>query len=150
MIGSNGPRMLRATMPHADSWNSWYNDIGNRPGRASPPLRDRVDEACRDVGRDPAEVERTVAVLVRLPGGTGRAPGRSSSSGRSPPVSGDPAELADALRAFAAEGIGHVQLVLDPITSDSIEALAPALAILDRGGVDDARADRATGRPTAC
>src|SRR5580765_6992232 len=74
MIGSNGPRMLRATMPHADSWNSWYNDFGNRPDGVAA-LRDHVDEACRDVGRDPADVERTVALLVRLPGGTGRLQG---------------------------------------------------------------------------
>ena len=75
MIGSNGPRMLRATMPYADSWNSWYNDFGNRPDGVAA-LRDHVDEACRDVGRDPADVERTVAILVRLPGGTGRLQGR--------------------------------------------------------------------------
>jgi hypothetical protein len=35
------------------------------------------------------------------------------------------------LRALAALGIGHVQLVLDPITSESIAALEPMLAILD-------------------
>ena len=89
-------------MPHADSWNSWYNDIGNRPDGVAP-LRDSVDEACREVGRDPAEVERTVAVLVRLPGGTGRLQG-DLAQGRMPPVSSEPAELAETLRAFAARG----------------------------------------------
>ena len=49
-----------------------------------------------------------------------------------PPVSSDPAELAETLRAYADEGISHVQLVLDPITRPSIEALAPALELLDR------------------
>ena len=131
MIGSNGPRMLRATMPHADSWNSWYNDFGNRPDGVAP-LRDRVDETCRDVGRDPAEVERTVAVLVRLPGGTGRLQGDVEQA-KMPAVSSEPPELAETLRAFAAEGIGHIQLVVDPITKPSIEALARALDILDRG-----------------
>jgi alkanesulfonate monooxygenase SsuD/methylene tetrahydromethanopterin reductase-like flavin-dependent oxidoreductase (luciferase family) len=131
MIGSNGPRMLRATMPYADSWNSWYNDFGNRPDGVAA-LKDRVDETCRDVGRDPAEVERTIAILVRLPGGAGRVQG-DLEQGRMPPVSGEPAELAETLRTFAGEGISHVQLVLDPITKPSIEALAPALAILDRG-----------------
>jgi alkanesulfonate monooxygenase SsuD/methylene tetrahydromethanopterin reductase-like flavin-dependent oxidoreductase (luciferase family) len=130
MIGSNGPRMLRATMAHADSWNSWYNDLGNRPDGVAP-LRAKVDEACREVGRDPAEVERTVAVLVRLPGGTGRLQG-DLEQGRMAPVSSEPTELAETLRAFAAEGIGQVQLVLDPITRPSIEALAPALELLDR------------------
>jgi hypothetical protein len=50
-----------------------------------------------------------------------------------PPVSSEPAELAETLHAFAREGISHVQLVLDPITRPSIEALARALTILDRG-----------------
>ena len=62
-------------------------------------------------------VERTVAVLVRLPGGVGRAQG--DATGRSaPPVVGAPEVIAEALRGFAREGIGHVQLVIDPITTD--------------------------------
>ena len=131
MIGSIGPRMLRATMSHADSWNAWYNDTGNDPAGVAR-LRGLVDDACRDVGRDPSEVDRTVAALVRLPGGTGRLQG-SSAQAAIPPLAGDPAALADALRGFAREGIGHVQLVLDPITLDSIRAVAPVLADLDRG-----------------
>jgi probable F420-dependent oxidoreductase len=74
MIGSKGDRMLAITLPHVDAWNVWYTDTGNRPDGV-PPLRAKVDEACRAVGRDPAEIERTVAVLVRLPGGTGRQDG---------------------------------------------------------------------------
>jgi hypothetical protein len=35
------------------------------------------------------------------------------------------------LRGFAREGIGHVQLVLDPISERSLEALAPVLELLD-------------------
>jgi len=131
MIGSKGPRMLRATMADADSWNAWYNDIGNRAAGVAA-LRAVVDDACRDVGRDPAEVERTVALLVGLPGGTGRLQGDAGQASI-PPLAGDPTELAAALRAVAAEGISHVQLVLDPITLDSIRALAPVLVELDRG-----------------
>jgi alkanesulfonate monooxygenase SsuD/methylene tetrahydromethanopterin reductase-like flavin-dependent oxidoreductase (luciferase family) len=131
MIGSIGPRMLRMTMAHADSWNAWFNDTGNRPD-GIPPVRDLVDGACREIGRDPAAVERTVAVLVRLPGGTGRLQGDGSHRAI-PPVDGDPGALADALRGFAREGISHVQLVLDPISLDAIRAVAPALIDLDRG-----------------
>ena len=29
MIGSNGPRMLAATLPHVDRWNTWYDRYGN-------------------------------------------------------------------------------------------------------------------------
>jgi probable F420-dependent oxidoreductase len=131
MIGSKGPRMLRATMAHADAWNVWFSDTRNRPDGV-PPLRSIVDEACRELGRDPAEVERTVAVQVRLPGGQGRLQG---NAGNDPiePVSGSAAEIAEALRAFAREGIAHVQLVVDPITLESIQALGPVLVELDGG-----------------
>jgi len=131
MIGSKGPRMLRATMAHADSWNVWFTDIRNRPDGV-PPLRAAVDEACRDVGRDPAGVERTVALLVRLAGGSGRLQGDTVKD-LIAPITGTPAQMAETLRAFAREGIAHVQLVLDPITIDSIRALAPVLSELDRG-----------------
>jgi hypothetical protein len=47
-----------------------------------------------------------------------------------PAIPGDPASLIPALRAFDAVGIGHVQLVLDPITLDSIAALEPTVAAL--------------------
>jgi probable F420-dependent oxidoreductase len=131
MIGSRGPRMLRATMAHADSWNAWYNDIENRP-EGVPPIRALVDEACLAVGRDPAAVERTVAVLVRLPDGAGRLQGDVAQA-RVVPADGAPEALAQTLRAYAREGIAHVQLVLDPITLGSIVALGPMLADLDRG-----------------
>jgi probable F420-dependent oxidoreductase len=129
MIGSNGPRMLRIAAPHAQAWNSWFADTGNSP-TGVPRLRDLVDEACRDVRRDPGEVERTVAVLVRFPGGTGRIQGDYTAA-QPTPLDGTPDEMADVLRAYAEEGIGHVQLVIDPITRASIEAFAPVLARLD-------------------
>ena len=67
-----------------------------------------------------------------MPGGRGRVDGGYA---RSPiePLTGSPVEMADTLRAFAREGIAHVQLVLDPITTDAIRGLAPVLAELDRG-----------------
>jgi alkanesulfonate monooxygenase SsuD/methylene tetrahydromethanopterin reductase-like flavin-dependent oxidoreductase (luciferase family) len=133
MIGSNGPRMLRIAVPHVESWNSWFAEIGNRPAGV-PALRALVDEACRDVGRDPAELERSVAVFVRLPEGGGRIQGvYKRDPDPTPPVEGSPAEVAEVLRGYAAEGIDHVQLVLDPITTDSIRALRPVLDELDRG-----------------
>ena len=131
LIGSSGPRMLRITMPHVDAWNVWYTDIGNQPEGLAPFLA-RVDEACRAVGRDPASVERTAAVLVRLPGGRGRVMGDFRSA-EIPPLTGDADELADGLRAYALAGLAEVQLVVDPITTSSIEALAPMLEALDGG-----------------
>ena len=131
MIGSVGERMLRLTLPHVQSWNCWYDAYGNRP-EGIPPLMAKLDAACQAVGRDPATLERTVAVLVQLTGGKGR-PGGSVHMRDIPPIKGTPEELADALRAFAGAGIAHVQLVLDPITLGAIEELASVLELLDRG-----------------
>jgi probable F420-dependent oxidoreductase len=132
LLGSTGERMLRIAAPHIDAWNAWYADTGNRPAGVGP-LRERVDAACREAGRDPAQVERTVAVLVRLPGGTGRIMGDTSQAQAVAPLEGRPDVIAERLRAYVPEGIAHVQLVLDPITVGSIEALGPVLAALDRG-----------------
>jgi probable F420-dependent oxidoreductase len=131
MVGSTGPRMLEITLPHVQQWNVWYARIGNSTDGLEPELR-QVDEVCRKVGRDAAEVERTVAVLVRLAGGAGRVMGDTSQAGIEP-VTGAPEEIAAALRAYAALGVAEVQLVVDPITIESIQALAPVLAELDRG-----------------
>ncbi len=131
LIGSSGERMLRITMPHADAWNAWYATTGNEPAGVRP-LREQVDAACLEVGRDPASVARTVAVFVRLPGGGARVEGDYSDRHVKPlDGSAGPERLAAELRAYAAEGIGHVQLVLDPITEASIAALAPMLELLD-------------------
>jgi probable F420-dependent oxidoreductase len=130
LIGSNGPRMLRIAAPHVDAWNTWYADTGNAPDGV-PPLRDVVDAAARDVGRDPAEIARTVAVHVRMPGGTGRTMGDDATTARIAPLEGEPASIAGGLRAYADVGISEVQVVLDPIDRPSVERFAEVLRALD-------------------
>jgi len=130
LIGSNGERMLRIAAAHVEAWNTWYSDTENRPAGVAP-LRDIVDAACRDVGRDPAAIERSVAVHVRLAGGGGRTMGNTSTTERIRPLEGDPEAMADELTAYAAEGIDEVQLVLDPIDRPAIERFAAVLSILD-------------------
>jgi len=131
LIGSSGERMLRITMPGADAWNAWYADTGNHPDGVEP-LRRRVDAACAAAGRPPRTVARTVAVLVRLPGGSGRVMGDASEVMQVAPLEGPPEAIADGLRAYAAAGIGEVQLVLDPISRESIAALRPVLRLLEQ------------------
>ena len=67
-----------------------------------------------------------------MPGGTGRIMGDTDPKQVVPPLEGPPEAIAEALRGYAREGIGHVQLVVDPITEASVAALAPALEALDR------------------
>jgi alkanesulfonate monooxygenase SsuD/methylene tetrahydromethanopterin reductase-like flavin-dependent oxidoreductase (luciferase family) len=136
MIGTKGPRMLRLTLPYVDSWNS---DWTSSPAEIVP-MRAAVDAACREVGRDPATVERTAGLLIDLPSRDPKRSGRASVTGATepttkpnPPASGSPAELAALLRGYAREGISHVQIWLDPATIEGIEELATTLTILDSG-----------------
>jgi len=130
MVGTQGPRMLELAAAHADAWNAWFSWYGNRPeGLAS--LRGKVDAACESVGRDPATLERTVAVLVQV--GEGDVAQRGGPVEERSPIRGSAEEMAEALRAFSAEGISHVQIVVEPITVASIESLGPVLAELDAG-----------------
>jgi probable F420-dependent oxidoreductase len=128
MIGTTGERMLRLVAAHADGWNAWFTWFGNRP-EGLPALRDKVDAACASVGRDPSTLARTVAILVQV--GEGEVARRGGPSEEAPPLRGTAEDVAATLRAFAAEGISHVQLVVDPITVESIERLAPVLEALD-------------------
>jgi probable F420-dependent oxidoreductase len=130
LIGSIGPRMLRMTLPWVDAWNVWYADVENSPAGLEPRLR-LVDEICAEVGRDPSEVERTVAVLVRLAGGRGRVQGAIRQN-EIPALTGTTSEIAEGLRAYARLGIAEVQLVVDPITLESIETLGVVLQELHR------------------
>jgi alkanesulfonate monooxygenase SsuD/methylene tetrahydromethanopterin reductase-like flavin-dependent oxidoreductase (luciferase family) len=129
MVGSMGERMLSITLPHVQAWNAWFTWFDNSVD-GYRPMREAVDAACHAVGREPAEVERTLALFVAYPDARGRSLGDLTKP-EATPIPSDPATLAATLRAFAAEGVGHVQLVLDPITIDTIAALAPALALLD-------------------
>jgi alkanesulfonate monooxygenase SsuD/methylene tetrahydromethanopterin reductase-like flavin-dependent oxidoreductase (luciferase family) len=124
LIGSNGPRMLRIAAPHVQMWNTWYASYRNTP-RGLGELMSIVDDAAHDVGRDPTEIVRTAAALVQLEGGTGRRAGTERPV--TPPITGTTDDIAAALHTLSEAGIGHVQLVVDPITARSIEALAPVL-----------------------
>ena len=130
MVGSTSPRMLEITVPYVDLWNEWHDRFGNTV-EGIARLRATVDAACLAAGRDPAEVGRTVSAYFQMTGGTGR--GTSIARDPHPPQKGTPAELAEVLRSYAREGISHVQLVLDPITVESIAECAPILEALDQG-----------------
>jgi alkanesulfonate monooxygenase SsuD/methylene tetrahydromethanopterin reductase-like flavin-dependent oxidoreductase (luciferase family) len=125
MVGSMGERMLSITLPWVQAWNAWFTWFGNSV-EGYRALRDTIDAACSAAGREPGEVERTIALLVAFPGAAGRSLG-SVKDARVTPIPSDPATLAAALRAFEAEDVGHVQLVLDPITAETIAGLAPTL-----------------------
>jgi alkanesulfonate monooxygenase SsuD/methylene tetrahydromethanopterin reductase-like flavin-dependent oxidoreductase (luciferase family) len=130
VLGSIGPRMLSIGLPHVDAWNVWWSQYGNTADGFAA-VKQRVDEACAAAGRAVGAVAATAAVHVRLPGGRGRLMGDKRADGVRP-IEGTVAEIADQLRAFGTAGAAHLQLVVDPITQASIEALGDVLAALDR------------------
>jgi alkanesulfonate monooxygenase SsuD/methylene tetrahydromethanopterin reductase-like flavin-dependent oxidoreductase (luciferase family) len=126
-----GPRMLDLTVRYADKWNGWLTWSRSWPD-AIPPLRERIDVACAAAGRDPATLERTVALLARVPGLPARIVSTAPDEGGEP-LQGSPEEIAEALRGFAREGIDEVQIIHSPNTVQGIEGFAPVLEALDRG-----------------
>lgn len=123
MVGSNGPRMLRITAPHVDMWNTWHVWFGNR-ARGLGPLVDELEAACGEVGRDPSEIEKTAAVYVQLGRGEGRVAG-SEDRPTAGPIMGP--EIPERIAEFETEGVGHIQIVLDPIDALAVEELASIL-----------------------
>lgn len=129
MVGSIGDRMLGITLPHVDAWNMWWSQYGNS-AEGFAREKARVDGLIEAAGRSSADIEATAAVYVQLAGGTGRQMGDYTDPAAATPVSGTPDEIADQLREWADAGAAHVQLVVDPITRDSIEHLGEVVRIL--------------------
>jgi probable F420-dependent oxidoreductase len=125
MIGSNGPRMLAATLPHVDSWNTWYEDYGNSPDGFAA-LNERISAAARDAGRDPAEIERSACVLVGLEGPRGER----AFTDTAPPLTGSPEQIAATLRELGEAGADEVILVVDPISERSVRALGEVVGLM--------------------
>ena len=124
MVGSFRERVLRATLPHVDVWNVWYEDYGNTL-EGFVELSEKVRSVAERVGRPWEEVERSACVLV-APEGEAR-PDRWEA----PPLTGTTDRIAAGLRDLADAGADEAILVLSPITEPSIRDLGRALALLD-------------------
>jgi probable F420-dependent oxidoreductase len=113
MIGANKPRMLSITLPHVDAWNTWFTHYGNTvEGFAAHNAE--VSEAAERAGRDPAEIERSACVLVRVGKGGERAYENAVDAGA----------LKAHLAGLAEAGADEAILVLDPITEDALRSLS--------------------------
>jgi alkanesulfonate monooxygenase SsuD/methylene tetrahydromethanopterin reductase-like flavin-dependent oxidoreductase (luciferase family) len=106
LVAAGRPRMMRATARFADAWQTaWFGrpDDGFRAERAG------LGEACEAESRDAATVEMTVGVNV------------GSDPDDDPQLTLDPADIADGLAAWAAEGVSHVMLGVHPTTEATFE-----------------------------
>ena len=133
MIGSRGPRVLAATLPYVDMWNGDWTSRW----QVIPPMREYVDAACVAAGRDPATLQRSVGVMLDLPGKNPAINGRASVQGAvepstkpDPPATGSIEDLAELLRGYHREGIDHVMVWPDPSTLAGIEEFGRVLELL--------------------
>ncbi len=120
MVGSNGDRVLRAALPTADSWNTWFDWFGNNADGFSE-LNDHVSALVAESGRDPSEVRRSACLLVRID---------SSSSERPDPDGGRAVDLENlntVLEEMHEAGADEVIIVADPITLESMKAIDEVL-----------------------
>ncbi len=129
MIGSQGKRMLRISLPHVQMWNAWLCP-GESIATRVPALRENVDSACGEVKVDPAEIERTVSIIVDQ-SGRHEVPA-SMDPDTATPLTGSPEEIAAGLEAFADEGVSHIQIYLVPNTVETLERFRKVLHAMGR------------------
>ena len=121
LVGSSGHRMLRITARYADAWNTVWHGSPD----AIPEQMAAVDEACREVGRDPATLVRTAGGNVAMPGYTGRRPN---------PISGSDEEIAETIARFRDLGLQHFVAGLDACTPQTIEKFGRIIELVDASG----------------
>ena len=101
LVAAFGPRMLRLTARYADAWNTaWFG----APDERLLERLEHLDTAIGAEGRDRATLERTVGIEVRDPEHVGMA----DDDGEDRSFRGSVDELAEAIDAYEALGIGHL------------------------------------------
>jgi alkanesulfonate monooxygenase SsuD/methylene tetrahydromethanopterin reductase-like flavin-dependent oxidoreductase (luciferase family) len=115
--------MLRVAAQHADIW-SWHVEERSDIAEFGPRLA-ALETVCLVVGRDPATIGKSAGIVVEPTSIMG------SEEAFGTPVRGSAEEIADGLRSFRTGGFTHVEMVLWPPTIAALEAMAPALELLD-------------------
>ena len=126
MLGTSGPRQLAATLPHADSWNTWWDAYGNTADGFAVRNAE-ISAIAEGAGTDPATVERSACVLISFDPSAGERPRKDDA----PPLTGSADHIAQALRDLAEAGAHEAILVLDPITEATVRQCGDVLAALD-------------------
>ena len=128
LIGAFGPRMLGLTARYADAWNTcWLGAPDLLPER-----RAALEAACAEAGRDPATVEVTVGVTVAVPDPDAPLP-EGDPPDPAKVLGGGTEAIAAGLRAYAAQGVGHLICLLDPLDGAALDRFAAAVAEAGRG-----------------
>jgi probable F420-dependent oxidoreductase len=123
LIGARRPRMLRLVARYADAWNTvWHTQPAVVAERWA-----EMRQICDEEGRDPATLELTAGVILRL------GPNGQPAEGKPYQFTGANEEIADRLRGFIAVGVQHLMVVVEPEGMVGFERFLPILDLLNRG-----------------
>ncbi|MDP8924415.1 MAG: LLM class flavin-dependent oxidoreductase, partial [Chloroflexota bacterium] len=124
-IGAKGPRMLRLVARHADAYNTLMHAT---PETLVEPFA-KLDQACREVGRDPATILKTAAGFVALPGAEDDPGGLPEVR-----IQGTPEQVAEQLAALHDAGVRHYTCFTSPVGPRGVELLGRAIEVLRKSG----------------
>jgi alkanesulfonate monooxygenase SsuD/methylene tetrahydromethanopterin reductase-like flavin-dependent oxidoreductase (luciferase family) len=127
MIGSDGPLTLREALPHVEAWN--WDGFANEPDEFAA-ASGAVARICRELGRDPAEIQRSAHLVVRLSAPEGLPIDPLPEHVRV--ISGGTDGVAAGLQGFADAGADELMLLIDPATPAAVTELAEAVSRVDR------------------
>jgi len=128
LVGGSGPvRTPKLAARYADEFNVPFATVEQAARQF-----ERVDEACREIGRDPVEVRRSVALTVAVGRSSEQREARALTTGRSLSdlvengLAGSPGEAVDRLGHWRERtGITRVYLQLHDLADlDQIELIA--------------------------
>ncbi len=127
VIAGGKPKMLRLAARFGDEWNWWAH--GKALIESVRPITEGLDQACAEVGRDPATLQRSLDVYSVDPLGIGFDPEAHMVQ-----IGGPTGEIADALLEFSEVGIGEVRcdLVYEGGLENKIQAVEEMAAVVDR------------------
>lgn len=122
MVGCErgSPRMLKLTAQYADLWNTGY--MGGPESMAEPLVK--IQEACREVGRDPATMGVTALIGLWFPDLQANQPTFFDN-----PLSGSAEDIAAAMRGYEELGVEHIMFQCEPYVPEAIRRLTEALSI---------------------
>lgn len=88
-----------------------------------------IEQACRQVGRDPATLGVTALIGLWFSGLQADKPASFDN-----PLTGTPREIAAAMHGYAALGVRHIMFQIVPYTPEAIKLLTEALHIYRAAG----------------
>jgi probable F420-dependent oxidoreductase len=121
-IGARRPRMLRLVAEHADAWNTVWHKEAQKVAEVYPAML----EACKEVGRDPQTLTLTAGTFARI-----LAPGETRPDGETG-ICGEAEEVAEALATFAAVGVKHLVVLVEPNDVGGIERFGKVIEALNK------------------